>query len=194
MFSAQTSHTRWKNLIKGAAEGATRSCPMTLRGSNDQDLNVVMEVSPDTGIKRVASLYPHVVVRLRLSLAVSSPGSAASGAFSSFACGEAGAPSSNSTWELAGEAFALATSPQGSFYAVSSASGEGGRIARVPSEGAMGNAENANLRAFKEAGRRKRREDKDTGRTGTFRRASMTPTWRTTDVSSRVNLSRGGQL
>jgi len=160
MFTAQTSRTCWKKLIQGAAEGATRSCPMSLRGSNDQELNVVMEVSPDTGIKRVASLYPHVVVHLRLSLAASSPGSAASDAFSPFACEEAGAPSSNPTWELAGEAFALSTSPQGSFCAVSSASGEGGSIARAPSEGAMGNEGNAHLRAFKEARRRKRKEEK----------------------------------
>ncbi|KAJ1482608.1 hypothetical protein T484DRAFT_1803357 [Baffinella frigidus] len=67
-FSEQTSRMRWNNLVKGAAEGATRSCLMSLRGATgiNTELVVLMEVSPDTATPRVARLYPTVVVRMRL--------------------------------------------------------------------------------------------------------------------------------
>ena len=182
MFSAQTSHTRWKNLIKGAAEGATRSCLMSLRGGNYNDIAVVMEVSPDTATPRVASLYQHVVVKMRPSLDASPPDSDASppgSATSDASWCSSGAPSCISTGELARGAFARATS-SGSVCSVSSlASGQGGgvsrapsEVARAPSQGAlldtMANTQNAHLRAFVAARQRKKKEEE-------ARRASAEP-------------------
>ena len=44
VFTELTSHMRWINLIKGAAEGATRSCLMSLKGGMNREIVVEMEV------------------------------------------------------------------------------------------------------------------------------------------------------
>ena len=44
VFSEGTSHMRWNNLVKGAAEGATRSCLMTLKAGMNREIVVEMEV------------------------------------------------------------------------------------------------------------------------------------------------------
>ncbi|KAJ1469773.1 hypothetical protein T484DRAFT_1981575 [Baffinella frigidus] len=163
VFSEQTSLMRWKNLLKGAAEGATRACHMTLRGATgiNNALIVDMEVSPDTATPRVARLYPTVVVRMRLALDTTLPGStqerlsSSSGSSPSSSFEDAFAKRTQSVTSTAGAPFTRATS-SGSDHSASSAQ-------RAPSEGAvldsMGSTARAHLRAFVAAGRRKREDE-----------------------------------
>jgi hypothetical protein len=165
LFTAQTSRTRWKNLIKSAAEGATRSCPMSLRGPLGVELAVAMEISPQGAVPLVAGLHPTLIVRVSLCTDARSPGSAHS--HGSLSSSSASLPLADGECWGDGSAESLSRVPFSCSSAGGSTSGDvpGPPRARCtgPVVSAVENTGRAHLRAFAAARKKKEAETQFAG-------------------------------
>jgi hypothetical protein len=153
IFGASTSLVRWKNLLRYASEGASRSCMMTLKDSAGQDVVVVMEISPGGELSSSVAHGPNRTVQVRLSKPrnLHSRGSTQSiEAACSYESVSEGAASSSSSWSTGSDG------SSGSSYQSARSSTSAAAMELNASVANIEATERAHLRAFLAAGRRRK--------------------------------------
>jgi hypothetical protein len=153
VFGASTSLVRWKNLLRYASGGASRSCMMTLKDSAGQDVIVVMEISPGRELSSSVAHGPHRTVQVRLSKPrdLHSRGSTQSiEAACSYESVSEGAASSSSSWSTGSDG------SSGSSYQSTRSSTSAAAMELNASVANIEATERAHLRAFLAAGRRRK--------------------------------------